>query len=125
MCLSENFYPCLLSLRIHVLSDFDIRNGSFALFLLCFKARTTDTQRELLFKNPKLLGLSRHFGLKCFEAFGVFSAKLSAPVLVHVFHPIHQLRICLAFLQFSSKLLKFVFSKKATKIFAVYLTLTT
>ena len=38
----------------------------------------TDTQKELFFKNPKLLGLGRHFGLKCFEAFGVFSAKLSA-----------------------------------------------
>ena len=80
MCLSENFYPCLLALRIHVLSDFDFRNDvSFALFLSCFKARNTDTQRELLFKNLKLLGLSRHFGLK---SFGVFSARLSASILV-------------------------------------------
>ena len=30
------------------------------------------------FKNPKLLGLGRQIGLKFFEAFGVFSAKLSA-----------------------------------------------
>ena len=34
------------------------------------------------FKNLKLLGLGRHFGLKCFEAFVVFSAGLSAPILV-------------------------------------------
>ena len=29
-------------------------------------------------KNPKLLGLGRQIGQKFFEAFGVFSAKLSA-----------------------------------------------
>ena len=34
------------------------------------------------FKNLELLGLSRHFGLKLFEALGVFSAGLSAPILV-------------------------------------------
>ena len=34
------------------------------------------------FKNLELLGLGRHFGLKFFEAFGVFSAGLSAPILV-------------------------------------------
>ena len=38
--------------------------------------RTTDTQRELFFKNSKLLGLGRQIGPKFFEAFGVFSAKL-------------------------------------------------
>ena len=27
---------------------------------------------------PKLLGLGRHFGLKMFRGFGVFSAKISA-----------------------------------------------
>ena len=32
-----------------------------------------DTQRVFY---PKLLGLGRHFGLKCFEAFGVFLTKL-------------------------------------------------
>ena len=45
-------------------------------------ARTTDTQRELFSKNLKLLGLGRDFGLKIFEAFGVFLAGLSAPILV-------------------------------------------
>jgi hypothetical protein len=43
--------------------------------------RTTDTQRAF-FLNFKLLGLGGHFGLKFFKAFGVFSAKLSAPILV-------------------------------------------
>ena len=43
---------------------------------------TTDTQRELFFKNLELLGLGRYFGLKFFEAFGVFSTGLSAPILV-------------------------------------------
>ena len=41
-----------------------------------YVARTTDTQRELFFKNSKLLGLGRQIGPKFFEAFGVFSAKL-------------------------------------------------
>ena len=31
-----------------------------------------ESQRELFFKNPKLLGLGRQIGVKCFEAFGVF-----------------------------------------------------
>ena len=39
-------------------------------------------ERELFSKNLELLGLGRHFGLKFFEAFGVFSAGLSAPILV-------------------------------------------
>ena len=39
----------------------------------CLQPRTTDTQRESFFKNPKHLDLGRHFGLKYFEAFGVFS----------------------------------------------------
>ena len=47
------------------------------------QAWTTDTQREgFFFKNLELLGLGRHFGLKFFEAFVVFSAGLSAPILV-------------------------------------------
>ena len=49
----------------------------------CICTRTMDTQREFFFsKNLKLLGLGRHFWLKCFEAFGVFSAGLSAHILV-------------------------------------------
>ena len=35
------------------------------------------TPRErAFFKNLKLMGLGRQIGLKCFEAFGVFLAKL-------------------------------------------------
>ena len=49
---------------------------------LCSTPRYTDTQRELSFKNLELLSLGRYFGLKFFEAFGVFSAGLSAPILV-------------------------------------------
>ena len=40
------------------------------------------TPRESFFLNPELLGMGRHFGLKVFEAFGVFSAGLSAPILL-------------------------------------------
>ena len=47
-----------------------------------YLARTKDTQRELFFENLELLGLGRHFRLKCFEASGVFLAGLSAPILV-------------------------------------------
>ena len=41
-------------------------------------SRTTYTQRELFFKNSKRWGLGRQIGLKFFEAFGVFLAKLLA-----------------------------------------------
>ena len=44
--------------------------------------RNTDTQRELFFENPKLLGLGRQIGGKIGGVFGVFSADLSAPILV-------------------------------------------
>ena len=43
---------------------------------------TTESQRELFFENPKLLGLGRQIGVKCFEVFGVF---LGGPRLVR-FH---------------------------------------
>ena len=39
-------------------------------------SRTTDTQRELFFKNLKFLGLGRQIGPKFYEAFWVFLAKL-------------------------------------------------
>ena len=52
----------------------------YKLLYLC--PRTTDTQTEFFFKNPKLLGLGRQIGPKSFGAFGVFSAKLSALILV-------------------------------------------
>ena len=38
--------------------------------------RTTDTQRELFFKNSKFFGLGRQIGPKIYEAFGLFLAKL-------------------------------------------------
>ena len=37
---------------------------------------TRDTQRELFSKNLELLGLGRNFGLKVFEAFGVFPSVI-------------------------------------------------
>ena len=51
-------------------------------FPISYTARTTDTQRELFFKNLEFLGLGWHFGLKVFAAFGGFSAGLSEPILV-------------------------------------------
>ena len=39
-------------------------------------------ERAFFFENLKFLGLGRHFGLNFSEAFGVFSAKLSAPIWV-------------------------------------------
>ena len=40
--------------------------------------RTTDIQRELFFKNSKLLGLGRQIGLKFWGAFWLFPAKMLA-----------------------------------------------
>ena len=41
------------------------------------------TPNEAFFhRNPNLLGLGRQFGQINFGAFGVFSANLSAPILV-------------------------------------------
>jgi hypothetical protein len=38
--------------------------------------------KPFFYQNPKLLGLGRQFGQIKFGAFGVFSANLSAPILV-------------------------------------------
>ena len=38
----------------------------------CLFTRTTDTQRELFFKNPKLLGLGRQIGLKFLRKLSYF-----------------------------------------------------
>ena len=47
------------------------------------KTRTTDAQWSLFFhRKPRLLGLGRQIGQIHFSAFGVFSADLSAPILV-------------------------------------------
>ena len=46
------------------------------------------TPRESFFKNPKLLDLGKHFGLKFIEAFGIFSAKLS-PLFWHCESLVH------------------------------------
>ena len=54
--------------------------------LYCFdlhsETGTTDTQRELFFENLKLLGFGRQIRPKIYGAFGVFSADLSARILV-------------------------------------------
>ena len=45
----------------------------------------TDYERPIqpfIHKNPKVLGLGRHFGQINYAAFGVFLADLSAPILV-------------------------------------------
>ena len=41
-------------------------------------SRTTDIQRELFFKNSKVLGLGRQIGLKFWGAFWLFPVKLLA-----------------------------------------------
>ena len=45
-----------------------------------FNSRTMDTghPERAFFKNPKLLGLGWQIGLKFYEAYGVFLAKLLA-----------------------------------------------
>ena len=45
---------------------------------LWIRPRTTDIQRELFFKNSKVLGLGRQIGLKFWGAFWLFPAKLLA-----------------------------------------------
>ena len=47
--------------------------------LICHGLRTP---RESFFQKSWTFGLGEHFGLKFFEPFGVFSAGLSAPILV-------------------------------------------
>jgi hypothetical protein len=39
-------------------------------------------RKSFFLKHFELLGLGRHFGMKCFKEFGVFSAELSAHILV-------------------------------------------
>ena len=46
------------------------------------RARTTDTQKDIFFENPKLLGFGRQIWQKIFGAFGGFQADLSVPSLV-------------------------------------------
>ena len=41
------------------------------------KPRTTDTQRELFFKNLELLGLGRHFGWNFLGIWGIFGRTIS------------------------------------------------
>ena len=49
----------------------------------CLRTRTMNAQWSLFHWNPELLGLSRQIGQINSGEFGVFSAKLSAPILVH------------------------------------------
>ena len=76
-----NFFPTLLKSSIVYVWFQMVRHFYHIIWNLRIGwslPRTTDTQRELFFKNSKLLGLGRQIGLKFFEAFGVFSAKLLA-----------------------------------------------
>ena len=56
------------------------RNHLF--WIVTGNSRATDAQEAFFHWNPKLLGLSRQFGPINFGAFGVFSANLSAPILI-------------------------------------------
>ena len=44
--------------------------------------------KPFFFENPELLGLGRQIGQMNSAAFGVFSAELSAPILVHTVSPL-------------------------------------
>ena len=59
-----------------------IIEGDFFFNFFDFLGFIVDTDYGVFFKNLELLGLDRHFGPKVFVAFGVFSAGLSAPILV-------------------------------------------
>ena len=71
---------------------FELKNGNFELCIgnigiSCDERtvawpRTTDAQWSLFYWNPELLGLGRQIGQINSGAFGVFSAELSAPILV-------------------------------------------
>ena len=58
------------------------RNSSDKFGRYSWKHGLRTPRERFLFKNLELFGLGRHFGLKLFEAFGVSSAGLSAPILV-------------------------------------------
>ena len=62
----------------YILDIFHVWCYLFEFKICCslYPARTTDTQRELFFKNSKLLGLGKQIGLKFYDAFWVFLAKL-------------------------------------------------
>ena len=72
--LSITYWPYVLfSLRTvcEIFFNFPI----CALVLYRVFLRTTDTQRELFFKNQKLMGLGRQIGLKFYEAIGDISGQ--------------------------------------------------
>ena len=50
-------------------------------YCIWWRARTTDIQRELFFKNSKLLGWGRQIGLKFYEVFRVFPANSIGTIL--------------------------------------------
>ena len=92
MCLSENFYPCLLALRIHVLSDFDFRNdASFALFLIMFQSTEYGHPERASFQKFETFGLEQTFWAEIFRGiWGIFGRTISShfgtEFLVHVFN---------------------------------------
>ena len=55
-----------------------LSQGLFFLWKVCTNTRTTDTQKKLFSKIPKLLVLGRHFGLKIFWGiWGIFDRTIS------------------------------------------------
>ena len=76
-----NFFPTLLKSCIDYVWFQMVRHFYHIIWNLRIRwslPRTTDTQRELFFKNSKLLGLDRQIGPKFWEAFWLFPAKLLA-----------------------------------------------
>ena len=76
-----NFFPTLLKSSIVYVWFQMVRHFYHIIWNLRIGwslPRTTDTQRELFFKNSKLLGLGRQIGLKFWGAFWLFPAKLLA-----------------------------------------------
>ena len=67
------------------------------------------------FKILELLGLGRHFGLKCFEAFGVFSAPILILIYLGVGFDFRSQRICLSVVRDNVQRQKALQEKKKRK----------
>ena len=75
-----SFYLCLFA-YLHILRNFVLKHHlakeiKFKVVPYMYTTRTTDIQRELIFNNSKFLGFGRQIGLKFYDAFGAFLAKL-------------------------------------------------
>ena len=73
------YLPLFNSLIEHILwKQFSLGLIVNIILIWFYPPLSTDTQRELILKNSKLLGLGRQIGLKFFEAFvGIFSQTIS------------------------------------------------